>query len=57
MGKSERSGGFLFAAFEIEIIKALKNVHQGTNISDENRGAWEKSAFFLQQSLYRKKGA
>jgi len=37
--RSQRSGTLLSEAFEVEITKALKNTHQGTNIRDEHRGA------------------
>lgn len=53
MGRSQRSGRLLSAAFEIEIIKALKNIQQGTNICDKNRGEREERVLFPQQSLYR----
>jgi len=55
VGKSQRSGRLLSEAFEMETIKALRNIHCGTKIGDENRGAQEERALFSQQSLYRKK--
>lgn len=46
----------LSTAFEIEVIKALKKIHQGTNICDENRGAWGETSFPQQPSYGKKRG-